>query len=232
MSYWNAHGKSFRQLQQRLSDPLLTALTIMLAIFLFVIAPFQAAGVVAVHGFGIVFGLVMLAAVLIISRSALAVGAIMVAIGLAVATTVMRLRQPSIIDIYLDAGGWLLTGITLVVVVGRAVFAAGPINYHRVIGAVLLYLNIGLIFVALFCFVALFVPNAFNGFGPLQDNLSVAGNFIYFSFVTLTTVGYGDIVPVNPIARALTNVEAIIGQLYPATLLARLVTLEIENRKA
>jgi len=186
---------------------------------------------VAAHGFGIVFGLVLLTAVLIVSRSALAVGAIMVAIGLAVATTVMRLRQPSVVDIYLDAGGWLLTSITLTVVVGRAVFAAGPINYHRVIGAVLLYLNIGLIFVALFCFVALLVPNAFNGFGPLQDNLSVAGNFIYFSFVTLTTVGYGDIVPLHPIARALTNVEAIIGQLYPATLLARLVTLEIENRK-
>lgn len=219
-------------MQQHLSDPLLTVLTIMLATFLFIIAPLQAAGVMAVHGFGIVFGLVLLAAVFIVSRSALAVGAIIVSIGLVVATTVMRLRHPSVVDIYLDAGAWLLTSITLAVVVGRAVFASGPINYHRVIGAVLLYLNIGLFFVALFCFVALLVPNAFNGFGPLQDNLSIAGNFIYFSFVTLTTVGYGDIVPVNPIARALCNVEAIIGQLYPATLLARLVTLEMENRKA
>jgi hypothetical protein len=47
----------------------------------------------------------------------------------------------------------------------------------------------------------------------------------------LTTVGYGDIAPLDPIARALANVESIIGQLYPATLLARLVTLEMENRR-
>jgi len=66
---------------------------------------------------------------------------------------------------------------------------------------------------------------------PLQDNLSVASNFGYFSFVTLTSVGYGDIVPVHPYARSLANVEAIIGQLYPATLLARLVTLEIADRQ-
>jgi hypothetical protein len=47
---------------------------------------------------------------------------------------------------------------------------------------------------------------------------------------TLTTVGYGDIVPVHPLARSLSNLEAVIGQLYPATLLARLVTLELEDR--
>jgi voltage-gated potassium channel Kch len=76
----------------------------------------------------------------------------------------------------------------------------------------------------------LVVPNAFNGLAPLRDNLAVASNLIYFSFVTLTTVGYGDIIPVHPFARALTNIEAVIGQLYPATLLARLVTLEIESR--
>jgi Ion channel len=74
-------------------------------------------------------------------------------------------------------------------------------------------------------------PDAFSGLAPLQDNLSVAHNLIYFSFVTLTTVGYGDIVPIHPFARSLANVEAIIGQLYPATLLARLVTLEIESRR-
>jgi hypothetical protein len=120
--------------------------------------------------------------------------------------------------------------VTLSIVVARAVFARGKITFHRVIGAVLLYLNIGLIFVALFCFVALSEPNAFGGLPPLQDNLAVAGNLIYFSFVTLTSVGYGDIVPLHPFARGFANVEAIIGQLYPATLLARLVTLELEHR--
>jgi ion channel len=111
------------------------------------------------------------------------------------------------------------------------VFAPGQVTFHRIIGAILLYLNIGLIFVALFSFVALLIPNAFAGFAPLQDNLAVVSNLIYFSFVTLTSVGYGDIVPLHPYARSLANIEAIIGQLYPATLLARLVTLELEGRR-
>jgi hypothetical protein len=48
--------------------------------------------------------------------------------------------------------------------------------------------------------------------------------------VTLTTTGYGDIVPLHPYARSLANIEAVIGQLYPATLVARLVTLELKSR--
>ena len=62
-------------------------------------------------------------------------------------------------------------------------------------------------------------------------NLTVPSNLVYFSFVTLTSVGYGDIVPLHPVVRGIANVEAIIGQLYPATLLARLVTLELEHRR-
>jgi Ion channel len=47
----------------------------------------------------------------------------------------------------------------------------------------------------------------------------------------LTSLGYGDIVPVHPYARSLANIEAVIGQLFPATLLARLVTLELQSRR-
>jgi ion channel len=224
--------KYYRLLRHRLAEPLLTALTVMLAIILFVVAPLQAAGIVAAHNFGIAFGLVLVAAVFMVSESWTAVVAILISLALIAVATILRLRQPSLIDVYLDATAWMITAVTLGLVVARAVFSFGVVNYHRVIGAILLYLDIGVVFVALFCFVALGAPNAFNGLGPLQDNLSVAANLIYFSFVTLTTVGYGDIVPVHPFARGLTNIEAIIGQLYPATLLARLVTLEIESRRA
>jgi hypothetical protein len=50
---------------------------------------------------------------------------------------------------------------------------------------------------------------------------------VYFSFVTLTTAGYGDITPVARAARSLSNLEALIGQLYPAIVLARLVSLQV-----
>jgi hypothetical protein len=224
-------GERLRLLQERYRDPLLTALTLLLAILLFVVGPLQAAGVVEAHHFGIAFAFVLLAAVFVVSRSALAIAAILLAIVLIVCAGVLRQRHPSDVDIYLDATAWIIAGITLGFVVARAVFAPGRVTFHRVLGAVLLYLCIGLVFVSLFCFVALGEPKAFNGLAPLHDNLAVAGNLIYFSFVTLTSVGYGDIVPVHPFARGLANVEAIIGQLYPATLLARLVTLELEHRR-
>jgi hypothetical protein len=65
----------------------------------------------------------------------------------------------------------------------------------------------------------------------MEDSPTLASSLVYFSFVTLTSTGYGDIVPVHPIARSLCNMETIIGQLYPATLLARLVTLELAHRR-
>ena len=64
-----------------------------------------------------------------------------------------------------------------------------------------------------------------------EDGPALASNLIYFSFVTLTSTGFGDIVPLHPLARSLCNVEGIIGQLFPATLLARLVSLEVVNAR-
>lgn len=93
-----------------------------------------------------------------------------------------------------------------------------------------LYLTIGQIFVGFYGVIALLMPQAFMGLGA-AGTPKFASDLIYFSFATLTTVGYGDILPVHPLARSLSNLEAIIGQLYPATLLARLVTLELEDRR-
>ncbi len=74
-----------------------------------------------------------------------------------------------------------------------------------------------------FTFATILVPNEFH---KLQSKL------FYFSFITLTSVGYGDIMPVNPASQTVAILEALIGQLFPAILLARLVSLEIENRQS
>ncbi len=54
---------------------------------------------------------------------------------------------------------------------------------------------------------------------------------LYFSLSTLTTTGFGDIVPIHPFVRSMANLEAVIGQLYPATLLARLVSLHVATKQ-
>jgi Ion channel len=220
-----------QNMQQQFRDPLLTVLTLLLVVLLFVVAPLDAAGVVVFQGFGFIVALVMFGCALVVSASSMALSALLVAFCMNAAAAILRiLHGHSSLDIYLVAGAWFILAVTLGWVVARGVFAAGRVNYHRVVGAVLLYLLIGLLFVSLFVFIGALIPKPFSGVA-VEDNNALASNLIYFSFVTLTSTGYGDIAPLHPIARSLCNLETIIGQLYPATLLARLVTLEIESHR-
>jgi hypothetical protein len=216
-------------LRARWSDPLLTALTVLLVVMLFVVAPLQASGVFVFQAFELVFAIVLIGGVFVLSGSRAATAALLVALFMATVGAIFRLKAPSTLDVNLFAGAWLIMGVTLGCVVARAVFAPGRVSYHHIMGAILLYLTVAVIFVALFTFVGSLIPKAFSGMS-LGDSPALASNLIYFSFTTLTTTGYGDIFPVHPIARSLCNLESIFGQLYPATLLARLVTLEIANR--
>jgi hypothetical protein len=220
---------SIARLRDRWSDPLLTALTLLLFVMLFLIAPLQASGILLFQAFEFFFAIILIAGVFVMSGSRIAAVAMLAALVMATVAGLLRLRSPSILDINLFAGAWLITGITLAWVVSPAVFGPGRVTHHHIMGAILLYLTIAIIFVALFTFVGSAVPKAFSGLA-VQDSPALASNLIYFSFATLTTTGYGDIFPVHPIARSLCNLESIFGQLYPATLLARLVTLEIAGR--
>jgi hypothetical protein len=108
----------------------------------------------------------------------------------------------------------------LLVMVGKQVFREGPVTVHRIQGAIAVYLLLGITWAGSYELLVLMRPGAFAGSGVDQ-----ARTWIYYSFVTLTTVGYGDITPVHPLARSLAVFEALTGQLYPAILLARLVSL-------
>jgi hypothetical protein len=211
----------------QLSDQLLTVQTLSLSVLLFVAAPLQANGLLTPPFFGLLFGFVLIPGVFMVSGNRGAVVLILVAIALVVAAAAIGARHPSTVDRLLDDIAWLIAGLTLSGIVARAVFAPGKVTFHRVVGGALLYLTIGLIFVGLIGFVVLLDPNALTNLPPSQENLP---EYIYYSFTTLSTTGYGDILPVHPYARGLANIEQMIGQLFPATLLARLVTLELENR--
>ena len=224
-------GHSLRELREHWRDPLLTALTILLALLMFVLAPLRAEHILGVQEIGFTLVAVVTGAVLILSSGKrLAIWALLIAILLAAIAAIHRLYQPSILGVYLDASAWLLISLALILEVGRAVFGPGRVTYHRVIGAVLLYLAMGLAFAALFTFIGAASETAFSGF-VVKDSESLADVMIYFSFGALTGIGSGDITALHPIARSLILVEAMIGQLYPATLLARIVTLEIEDRR-
>jgi len=116
----------------------------------------------------------------------------------------------------------------LTFVVLSKVLRPGMVTSHRIEGAVAAYLLLGLVWAGAYEWVALSDPSAFVG---ANSGLQSA-QWIYYSLVTLTTMGYGDITPVHPVARSLAAAEALTGQLYLAILISRLVALELHSRRA
>jgi hypothetical protein len=205
-------------------DRILTGLSLLMVLHLFIVAPLESEEI-HLEPAGAVFIVLLAVGLLVLSRSLVPVAGVLTVVGLLAVAVVLRIRGGhAALDVSLQAAAWLLIALVIIWTVARAVFEPGRITYHRVVGAILLYLTIGLVFVALYSLVGAVSPNVFNGL-TVAARVSLPSDLIYFSFTTLTTVGYGDIVPVHPVARSLSNVEAIVGQLYPATLLARLVSL-------
>ncbi len=112
------------------------------------------------------------------------------------------------------------------------IFREGPTTTHRIMGAVAVYLMIGMVWSVAYYLVALWIPGAFSfqGSSASGNGESLQSQLFYFSFVTLTSIGYGDIAAVHPIARMLVILEGVVGQLFPAILIARLVSLYVQSR--
>ncbi len=218
------------QLRLENRDWLLTLLTAVLMLMIFVFAPLHAAGIFLFQAFAIAGLLAIIGGALIISGNPIALGLMSIAFIANLAVFFSRLFYSWPYNLHLLAGAWLIIAVTLGIVVAQAVFRGGRITYHRIVGAILLYLLIAVIFATLFAFVGLSISDAFKGIASFEDDSALVSSLFYLSFVTLTSTGYGDIVPVHPLARSLCNIESIIGQLYPVTILARLVTLEFDSK--
>ncbi len=113
------------------------------------------------------------------------------------------------------------------------VLREGPTTYHRITGAVAAYLLIGMIWSLAYYLVTLWIPGAFSIQAPIATGgrESLQSQLFYFSFVTLTTIGYGDIAAVHPTVRMLVILEGVVGQLFPAILIARLVSLQVQSKQ-
>lgn len=132
----------------------------------------------------------------------------------------------------LVAGTAFCFNLLVTLLVGLHTFGRGQVTVHRIQGAVLVYLNVAVLFSIAYGLLEAHAPGAIQLAGaPLSaaaPRVQVA-EMTYFSLSTITTTGFGDLVPVHPLARSLANLESFFGQLFPATFLARVVALNLAH---
>ncbi len=121
--------------------------------------------------------------------------------------------------------------ILLIIAFGGQLIRAKRIDLQVIYGTLCLYLILGLLWGALYSLLYELSPESFSGALLEPPNESLLTTFNYFSMVTLTTLGYGDITPQSHAAGALCQVEAITGQFYIAVLVAWLVGNFIADRQ-
>ena len=201
-------------------------LLILLVVTIFVLAPLVSARMVPLFFLKIAFALILVAGVFqVIARASVRGLALLLAVmslgigklGLPFAETTIEAA-----DMVLSEG--MLVVFTVLMI--KQFLPRGREPSQRIAGAVSIYLMLGLIWARLYQMVELASPGAFrvpDGGSPDSANMA------YFSFVTLATLGYGDISPVNLVARNLAILEAIVGQLYLVILISRLVTEGVEK---
>lgn len=228
----NSKSVRYRNLhswRDRARDP---ALTMMLAVQCMIIfsEPFAAMGFVAVRDAVQLLFFALAFIVYLISGGPIATGLAISAFISDSAGYVLDLVEPSETSLIFGYVGSITAFAVACYALGYAALAPGVVSVHRVLGAVALYLNIGLMFATIYRLICYLVPGALTNI-PSGASSQADATIVYFSFVTLTSTGFGEIVPVHPLARTLANVEAIIGQLYPATMLARLITLELRRHR-
>jgi hypothetical protein len=230
----NTHQTQAPTLQLHMSefwsgDLGLTLVTISLAVLIFVITPLREAGVPGRLFFDLVFVTLMVFAALAIKQSRLAkVFAIALMVACAAILAAGRLHPTPFLH---QLGSFLLV-VTLLLYVRTVLlvmFHRGPITWSRIQGGVCAYLLLGMAWASAFQLVEQLIPGSFNFVTAPTDIDQLTSKLIYFSFGTLTTVG-SSITPLHPFARSLTIAEAIVGQLFPATLIGALVAMAMGSR--
>lgn len=103
----------------------------------------------------------------------------------------------------------------------KRIFLVKKVDNNTIKGGVSVFLLIGILWTFIYQIVFILDPNAFS----YSKEIKEYGYLLYFSFTTLTTLGYGDVTPVNQFAMSLANLEAIVGMMYPSIFIARLVSL-------
>lgn len=117
---------------------------------------------------------------------------------------------------------FLIISIVLMI---HKMFSASEVTSDTIIGGICVYILLGFLWAIFYSIIHTIDSNAF-----FPTEITDHGSFFYFSFMTLTTVGYGDMFPINRFAKSLASLEAVFGQLYIAIFISRLVGLHLAKK--
>ena len=121
---------------------------------------------------------------------------------------------------------WIILALVI-----TQIFASGTFTINKIGGGIAAYILMGHLWASLYLTVYIVQPASFQHGGELIQEGEALKHLSYFSFVTLTTVGYGDIIAIGSLARILVMLEGLMGQLFPAIFIAKLVALQIEDSR-
>lgn len=148
---------------------------------------------------------------------------------LLLAVAMLRTEIPWLILLYtITATGYMIFIIVLVV---NQIFSGGAITVNKIGGGIAVYILLGHLWASIYVTIYIIDPAAFQYGGEAIQSDEALKHLSYFSFVTLTTIGYGDITAVSSAARTLAMLEGLLGQLFPAIFIAKLVSLQIEHSR-
>lgn len=202
-------------------------------LLLFIIYPFTRERVFGLNFFDIFILVILLSSIYaVVSNKKLFVTALILAL-LGLSARIAIYFIPSKMFLLLHIGFTVPFFVMMAVTILIYIMKTEEVTADTIFGAICVYLFIGVIWAFLFKAIEIVQPGSFQ-FGEaiardLADTRSINSGFIYYSFVTLTTLGYGDMIPITPPARSFASLEAIAGQLYLAVLIARLVGLHIAH---
>ena len=215
----------------RFREPALTVLLALEICAIFLAVPLAAKGLPIAQLVANTLVLAVIAIVVMLSLRWYAIILILLGLAAIIGSYVISAEASPVSVIILRRGGDILTFSALAWVVAHAVYAPGRITLRRLQGAIVMYLNFASIFAAAYGLIWELSPGAFANLVVQGGGPEEVGSMLYFSFTTLTTTGYGDIVAVDPFARSLANFESVLGQFFIAITVARLVTMELADRR-
>jgi Ion channel len=109
------------------------------------------------------------------------------------------------------------------------IFKDGPVNHFRIEGSVVVFMIIGIMYAWSYTLLESLLPWSFAITESSQHYNDLFSQFLYFSFATMTTLGFGDMIATGSLAKSLVIFQGMIGLLYPVILIARLVSLEVTH---